>query len=109
MKKILFLAICLLTIAGTGSAQNYYGPRRVRRPPPRSEYDDFYKVRVGLTGGLNVSNTINAYNSNYPPAAVAGFNGGLFFDLPIVYPLTVQPEILYSQKGYAESTPDGNF
>jgi len=110
MKKFLFLAICLLALAGTASAQGYYyGPRRVRRPPPRSEYDDFYKVRVGLTGGLNVSNTINAYNSNYTTAAIAGFNAGLFLDLPLVYPMSFQPEILYSEKGYAESTPDGNF
>ena len=109
MKKILFLAICLLTLAGSVSAQGYYGPRRVRRPPPRSEYDDFYKVRVGLTGGLNVSNTINAYNSNYTTAAIAGFNGGLYLSLPLVYPMSFQPEILYSEKGFAESTPDGNF
>jgi len=109
MKKILFFAICLLTLAGTASAQGYYGPRRVRRPPPRSEYDDFYKVRAGITGGLNVSNTINAYNSNYTTAAIAGFNAGFFLDLPLVYPMSFQPEILYSEKGYAESTPAGNF
>jgi opacity protein-like surface antigen len=110
MKKILFLAICLFALAGTVSAQGYYyGPRRVRRPPPRSEYDDFYKVRVGITGGLNVSNTINAYNSNYSTGAIAGFNAGLFLSLPIVYPLSFQPEILYSEKGFAAVTPDGNF
>jgi hypothetical protein len=110
MKKILFFAICLLTLAGTASAQGYYyGPRRVRRPPPRSEYDDFYKVRAGITGGLNVSNTINAYNSNYTTAAIAGFNAGFFLDLPLIYPMSFQPEILYSEKGFAESTPQGNF
>ena len=42
MKKVLFLAICLLTLAGTVSAQGYYyGPRRVRRPPPRSRVRRF--------------------------------------------------------------------
>jgi opacity protein-like surface antigen len=108
-KNLFFLAICLL-LAGSVSAQGYYyGPRRVRRPPPRSEYDDFYKVRAGITGGLNVSNTINAYNSNYTTAAIAGFNAGFFLSLPLVYPLSFQPELLYSEKGYAESTPDGNF
>jgi opacity protein-like surface antigen len=110
MKKILFFAICLLTLAGTASAQGYYyGPRRVRRPPPRSEYDDFYKVRVGITGGLNIANTINAYDNNYSTAAIAGFNAGLFMDLPLVYPLSFEPEVLYSQKGYAAVTSDGNF
>ena len=110
MKKLLFLAICLLALAGTVSAQGYYyGPLRVRRPPPRSEYDDFYKVRVGITGGMNVANTINAVNSNYSTGAIVGFNAGLFLDLPLIYPLSFQPEILYSQKGYAAVTPDGNF
>jgi len=108
MKKILFFAICLL-VAGSVCAQGYYGPRRVRRPPPRSQFDDFYKVRVGITGGLNVANTINAYNSNYSTGAIAGFNAGLYLNLPIAYPLSFQPEILYSEKGYAAVTADGNF
>jgi hypothetical protein len=30
-------------------------------------------------------------------------------ELPIVYPLTFAPEAIYSQKGYAAVTPDGNF
>jgi len=100
MKKILFLfAICLLA-AGSVSAQGYYyGPRRVvRRPPPRNQ-DDFYKVRFGITGGLNVANTVNAY-SNYSTGTIAGFNAGLTLDIPLVYPLSFAPEVLYSQKGF---------
>ena len=111
MKKILFLAICLLAFAGAASAQDgyYYGPRRVRRPPARSEYDDFYKVRFGITGGLNISNTINAYNSNYSTGAIPGFNAGFYLELPLLYPVSFEPEIEYSQKGFAAVTPDGNF
>jgi hypothetical protein len=110
MKKNLFLlAICLL-FAGSVCAQGYYyGPRRVRRPPPRSQYDDFYKVRAGLTGGLDISNTIDAYNTGYSTGSIAGFNAGVFLDLPLVYPLSFEPEVLYSQKGYAAVTTDGNF
>jgi hypothetical protein len=108
MKKLLFFAICLL-FAGSVYAQGYYGHRRVRRPPPRSQYDDFYKIRAGLTGGLNVANTVDAYNSNFSTAAIAGFNLGLFLDVPLVYPLSFEPEILYSQKGYAAVTDYGNF
>jgi|GEM_PF-4126046 len=53
MKKIIFFAICLL-VAGSVSAQGYYyGPRKVvRRPAPRQ--NDFYKVRLGITGGVIV-------------------------------------------------------
>jgi len=109
MKKILFLAICLLVVAGSVSAQGYYGPRRVRRPPPRSQYDDFYKVRVGITGGLSVANTISAYNPNFSTGAIAGFHAGLTLDIPLIYPLSFEPEVLYSQKGYAAVTQYGNF
>ena len=109
MKKLLFFAVCLF-IAGSVSAQGYYyGPRRVRRPPPRSEYDDFYKPRVGLTGGVNIANTVNAYNTNYSTGAIAGFNAGLTLNIPLIYPLSFAPEVLYSQKGYAAVTADGNF
>ncbi len=109
MKKIIFLGICLL-IAGSVSAQGYYyGPRRVRREPPRRQVGDFYKVRVGITGGLNIANTVNAYNTNYSTASIAAFNAGLFLDIPLIYPLSFEPEVLYSQKGYAATTTNGNF
>ncbi|HAL80955.1 MAG TPA: PorT family protein [Mucilaginibacter sp.] len=110
MKKNLYLlAICLL-VAGSVSAQgNYSRHRRVRHPQQRSRNDDFYKVKVGITGGLNIANTVNAYNQNYSTGAIAGFNAGLTLDIPIVYPLSFAPEILYSQKGFAAVTADGNF
>ncbi|HEY2581399.1 MAG TPA: outer membrane beta-barrel protein [Mucilaginibacter sp.] len=110
MKKILFLAICLLA-AGAVSAQGYYygsHPRKRHSAPPRL-VDDFYRVRVGVTGGVNISNTISAYNSGFSTGAIIGFNAGLTMELPIVYPLSFAPEALYSEKGYAAVTPDGNF
>jgi len=38
-----------------------------------------------------------------------GFNAGITFDLPLIYPLSFAPEVLYSQKGYTAETSDGNF
>jgi opacity protein-like surface antigen len=108
MKKILFLAICGLVLAGSVSAQGYYGPRRVRRAPPR-RVDEFYKVRVGITGGMNFANTVDAYNSDYTTGGLVGFNAGLTLDIPIVYPLSFAPEVLYSQKGFTSQTTDGNY
>lgn len=111
MKKLLFLFAIGLLVAGSVSAQGYYyGPRRVvRRPAPRSRTDEFYRIRIGLTGGVNIANTVSAYNSNYSTAAIAGFNAGLTMEIPLIYPLSFAPEALYSQKGFAAVTPDGNF
>lgn len=113
MKKIIFFALCLFAVYDV-SAQGYYGPPR-RRPRYRQErrerprQDDFYRVKVGLTAGLNISNTIDAYDSNFSTNSIAGFNGGLTLDIPIVYPLSFAPEILYSGKGYSAYTDYGRF
>ncbi len=110
MKKILFLLTIGLLVAGSVSAQTYYyGPRRVhRRPPPAQQRqdNDFYKVKVGLTGSLNLANTVdaNSYNST---STIAAWNAGLYFDVPLVYPLSFEPEVLYSQKGFAANLNDG--
>ncbi|MDB5115387.1 MAG: hypothetical protein JWQ79_879 [Mucilaginibacter sp.] len=107
MKKILFLAIGLL-VAGSVSAQRYYhSPRSYSNN--NDNYDDFYQPRVGFEIGVNVSNMISSNNSNYNTGSLAGLNAGITFDLPIIYPLSFAPEVLYSQKGYTASTTDGNF
>ena len=113
MKKILFLAICLLVAGSISSvkAQGYYnGPRRVvRRPPPRRQADDFYRVRVGVAGGLTLADAVDAYNQSYSTGTIAAFHVGLTLDIPLAYPLSFAPEVLYSQRGYAAQTSDGNF
>ncbi|WP_295800459.1 porin family protein [Mucilaginibacter sp.] len=110
MKKLLFFAICLL-VAGSVSAQGYYsGHRRaVRRSAPRSSASDFYRTRVGIAGGFNFADAVDAYNSNYSTAGITAFHVGLTLDIPVAYPLSFAPEVLYSQKGYAATTTDGNF
>ena len=115
MKKIIFFALCLFA-AYDVSAQGYYGPPRrrpryrdERRERPRQRQDDFYRIKVGLTGGLNISNTIDADNSNFSTNSLAGFNGGLTLDIPIAYPISFAPEILYSGKGYTANTDYGKF
>ncbi|MDB5005964.1 MAG: outer membrane protein beta-barrel protein [Mucilaginibacter sp.] len=110
MKKLLYLAICLL-FAGSVSAQGYYyGPRRVvRRPPPHRKTDDFYKVKFGIAGGLTLADAVNAYNPNYSTGTIAAFHVGLTMEVPLIYPLSFAPEVLFSQKGYAAQTADGNF
>jgi Outer membrane protein beta-barrel domain len=113
MKKILFLAICLLvagSISSVSAQGYYYGPRRVvRRPPPRRQSDDFYRVKVGIAGGLTIADAVDSYNNNYSTGSIAAFHVGLTMEIPMLYPLSFEPEVLYSQRGYAAQTTDGNF
>lgn len=102
MKKIFFAAAMVLLIAGTADAQ-----RRGYRKQRSS--DDFYQPRVGLTGGLNIANTVSSRNSDFSTDTKLGANFGLLIDIPIIYPLSFQPEILYSQKGYRANTVYGQF
>lgn len=109
MKKLFSLAICLF-VAGTVCAQTYYyAPRRVHRRPVQTRNDDFYQPRWGIEGGLNIANTVSSYNSNYSTAAILGFNAGLTFEIPVAYPLSFEPEALFSQQGYQASTTDGTL
>jgi hypothetical protein len=111
MKHILILSICLLT-AGSVSAQTYYyGPRHVRRRPAQQQRqtDDFYRPRVGIEGGISLANTVSSYNQNYSTNGIVGFNVGLTAEIPLAYPLSFQPEVLFSQKGYQANTTDGTL
>lgn len=114
MKKFIFLAICLFAV-GTASAQSYYdGPRHrqprryVRHERPR-QYDDFNQIKVGFTAGLNLANTLDAYDSRFGSSTIAGFNGGITLDVPIAYPFSFAPEILFSQKGYSADLENARF
>jgi opacity protein-like surface antigen len=112
MKKILLLLAMGLLFAGSVSAQQYYyGPRRVvrRRAVERRRNDDFYRVKVGITGGLNIANTISSNNTNYSTGTIAGFNAGLYLDVPLIYPLSFEPEVLYSQKGFTANDAGDHF
>jgi CTP synthase (UTP-ammonia lyase) len=112
MKKILFLAIALLAVAGEVSAQRYYPrrSRRVVRQAPiqrRPIYDN--QIKVGIAGGVNFSNTVDAYNSNFSTSTTAGVHVGLTLDIPLARQVSFAPEILYSQKGYQAQTIYGDF
>ncbi|HTD39401.1 MAG TPA: porin family protein [Mucilaginibacter sp.] len=109
MKHIFILAICLL-VAGSVSAQTYYyGPRRVHRRPVQRQQDDFYRPRIGIEAGLSIANTVDSYDASYSTDNILAFNAGLTATIPLVYPLSFQPEVLFSQKGYKAYTTDGTF
>jgi hypothetical protein len=99
MRKIILLATMLL-VAGSVSAQTYFNNDRV-------DYNSYYQSNFGFEIAANLSNTTNGpnFNTGNLPGVTAGFN----IDLPVAYPLSIVPAILYSMKGYTANTPSGDF
>ena len=114
MKKAIILAICLISIAATVSAQRYYPPRRryypQRREQRRQPADpDFNGPRFGLVGGVNFANVIDPNDPNFTTNTHTGVHAGVSLDVPIAFPFIFETELLYSQKGYTAFTPYGQF
>ncbi|RKR81586.1 outer membrane protein with beta-barrel domain [Mucilaginibacter gracilis] len=86
MKKSILIAAALL-VAGAVNAQ----------------------VKIGATGGLDVSNIIKTNDNNFDTKYTTGFNAGITLEIPIVGPLGIEPEVLYAQKGYKANIPSGDF
>jgi hypothetical protein len=112
MKKILFLAVCLF-FACSVKAQYYSGPRspygQRHRHHRQDRFENDQKITVGFEAGLNISNTVDAYNSYFSTGTIAGFNAGITFDIPLVNNLSFAPEVLFSQKGFTAITDNGDF
>ena len=115
MKKIFIMAIALLVVGSVSAQRRYYDGRYKRttrvetRTYSNNNTSDFYQPKVGFTAGANFASTVNSYNSNYSTGNLTGFNAGVIFDLPLIYPLSFAPEVLYSQKGHSTITNNGNF
>jgi len=88
MKKVFIFAIALFT-AGAVNAQSTSNPDG---------------VKFGIKAGANLSNIIKTGDDNFKTEFKPGFNAGLFMELPIVSRLAFAPELMYSQKGYKNSS-----
>ena len=65
--------------------------------------DNRDKLSLGIKGGLNFSNIYDTEGEDFEADGKIGFVGGLFLAIPIGKYLGVQPEMLYSQKGFKSS------
>ena len=82
MKKTLLLIIFVALLTNVGIAQDFhFGPKF----------------------GINLSNVYDSKDENFDADAKIGFTGGVFFSLPVGSFLGLQPEILFSQKGFKAS------
>jgi hypothetical protein len=99
MRKIILLATILL-VAGRVSAQTYFNG-------DRADYNNYYQSNFSFEIDANISNSTNGANFN--TGNLAGITAGFNLDLPVAYPLSIVPALLYAQKGYTANTPSGNF
>lgn len=67
------------------------------------ETDFRSRTTVGLKAGLNISNVYDVETDDFEADAKVGFAGGGFITVPVGRLLAIQPEILYSQKGFSAS------
>jgi len=56
--------------------------------------------RIGFKGGLSIATIIKTNDNNFSSTPLYGFNGGGVILLPLGKVIAIQPEILFSQKGY---------
>ncbi|HEV7231810.1 MAG TPA: porin family protein [Bacteroidia bacterium] len=57
----------------------------------------------GLKGGMNISNVYDTQGDAFRANPKAGFAGGAFLSIPIGRYLGIQPEVIFSQKGFRGS------
>ncbi|CAH0997946.1 hypothetical protein EMA8858_04081 [Emticicia aquatica] len=61
------------------------------------------KFQVGLKAGANYSNIYDSKGEAFSADGKYGLAGGLFLAIPIGKFLGIQPEVLFSQKGYKQT------
>ena len=68
-----------------------------------AQSDASNRVSLGLKFGANLSNVYDTQGEEFEADAKLGMATGLFITLPITHFFGVQPELLFSQKGYRGS------
>src|ERR1700722_8074242 len=104
MKTLKFLTIAAFALleGATIMAQN----------APFDYQDDRNIFQIGIKGGFNNSdiNYSLGGGQNFEPTPIYGPVGGVFFSIPFGTFLGIQPEVLYSQKGYAsQGSGEGGY
>ena len=87
MKCCIFF-ICLYSLISIGFAQDSIN------------YDSREYIALGFKAGLNVSNIYDCSKENFNTKSKTGFAGGFFLALPVCRYFGIQPELMYSQRGF---------
>lgn len=104
MKYSLFLFMVLVvfytTISNAQDTIVVYPQQTFVIPIKRNSSDSRSKFYIGLKGGYNYSNIYDVKAQAFNREGKIGFATGVFFTIPIAGILGIQPEILFSQKGF---------
>jgi hypothetical protein len=87
MKKIILIIVAITIVSNILSAQN-------------NSTDLRDNLQFGLKAGANFSNVYDSKNQEFNSDFKVGFAAGAFLTIPIGKYIGLQPEILFSQKGY---------
>jgi len=94
--RILSIALLFVSLFDVVAAQEKAG----------SSFDGA-EARIGLIGGLNIATIIKSDDPNFSTTPLYGFNAGGLLQLPLGNVIALQPEVLFSQKGYRAKGSDG--
>jgi len=61
-------------------------------------------VSLGVKGGLNIANVYDSQAENFSADPKLGYAVGGFLTIPLSGALAIQPEVVYSQKGYSATS-----
>lgn len=90
MKNLKKMALAAVVLLGTTTAINAQD----------SGADKENSLRIGLKAGLNYSNVYDERGDDFVADGKFGLAGGAFLSIPIGDFLGIQPEFLFSQKGF---------
>ena len=99
MKTLRNLSIALLFISLSGVV--------AAQEKPADTYGRHAEARIGLIGGLNIATLVKSNDPGFSSMPLYGFNAGGLLQLPIGDLIALQPEVLFSQKGYHAKGNDG--
>lgn len=90
IKKTMMLIVALTFLISVGNSQN-------------NSNDAREQFKLGVKIGANLSNVYDTDGEDFTADPKLGLAGGVFVSIPIVSFLGIQPELLFSQKGYKGS------
>lgn len=88
MKKSIITIAAMFAIAASSFAQETTGD------------DEREKFHFGLKAGVNNANVYDSEGEDFDTDAKLGFAGGAFLAIPLGKFIGLQPEVLFSQKGF---------